>query len=113
MADDAQLDRLAALLRQADRIVVLAGAGISTESGIPDFRGPQGLWTKDPAAEKLFTLQNYMRDRDLRVRSWQTRLEPPAWTAEPGPGHIALAELERKGKVHTLVTQNIDGLHQA
>jgi NAD-dependent deacetylase len=113
--DSAQLDleEVAARIKAAERVIVLTGAGISTESGIPDFRGPQGLWTKDPAAEKLFTLQNYMRDRDLRVRSWQTRLEHPAWTAEPGPGHIALAELERKGKVHTLVTQNIDGLHQA
>jgi NAD-dependent deacetylase len=100
-------------LRDAERVTALTGAGISTDSGIPDFRGPQGLWTKDPGAEKLFTLQNYMSDPAIRVRSWRTRLEHPAWKAAPGPGHIALAELQKKGKLHTLVTQNIDGLHQA
>ena len=107
------LKGIAERLRAAEHVTVLTGAGISTDSGIPDFRGPQGLWTKDPAAEKLFTLQNYMADRDVRVRSWKARLEHPAWGAEPGPGHVALAQLERKGKVQTLVTQNIDGLHQA
>jgi NAD-dependent deacetylase len=107
------LEEVAALLRDAGRVVVLTGAGISTDSGIPDFRGPQGLWTKDPAAEKLFSLQNYMSDRDIRVRSWRTRKEHPAWAAKPGPGHLALAEFERKGKLDTLITQNIDGLHQA
>jgi NAD-dependent deacetylase len=100
-------------MRGATRVSVLTGAGISTDSGIPDFRGPQGLWTKDPAAEKLFTLQNYMSDPEIRTRSWRTRLEHPAWNASPGPGHLALAELERKGRLDTLITQNIDGLHQA
>jgi NAD-dependent deacetylase len=106
-------ENLATRIRGASRVMVLTGAGISTDSGIPDFRGPQGLWTKDPAAEKLFTLQNYMSDPDIRVRSWKARLEHPAWDAKPGRGHIALAELEKKGKLHALVTQNIDGLHQA
>jgi NAD-dependent deacetylase len=101
------------LIAQAERITVLTGAGISTESGIPDFRGPNGVWTKDPAAEKLFTLQNYLADPDMRVRAWQTRLEHPAWTATPNAGHEAIVELERRGKLRALVTQNIDGLHLA
>ena len=77
-------------------MVVLTGAGISTESGIPDFRGPQGTWTKDPKAEKLSNLHYYMTDPEVRVASWQARLVHPAWTAEPNAGHLALAELERR-----------------
>jgi NAD-dependent deacetylase len=96
----------------AERIVVLTGAGISTESGIPDFRGPQGLWTKDPDAERMATIQNYLADAEVRRRSWQHRLDPANWRAEPNAGHAALVELERRGKLHTLITQNVDGLHQ-
>jgi NAD-dependent deacetylase len=96
----------------AERVVVLTGAGISTESGIPDFRGPQGVWTKNPGAEKLATLQHYMSDPDVRKRAWQKRLRSEALSAEPNAGHRALVELERCGKLHTLITQNIDGLHQ-
>jgi NAD-dependent deacetylase len=96
----------------AARVVVLTGAGISTDSGIPDFRGPNGLWTKNPAAEKSATLQNYLADPELRKVAWRNRLGTPAWTAEPNPGHHALVELERQGRLHALVTQNIDGLHQ-
>jgi len=107
------LDEIAAWIRDASRVVVLTGAGISTESGIPDFRGPQGVWTRNPEAEKMATLQYYMGDRDIRVRAWRTRIDHEAWSAEPNAGHVALAELERKGKLHTLVTQNVDGLHQA
>jgi NAD-dependent deacetylase len=95
----------------AKRIVVLTGAGISTESGIPDFRGPQGVWTKNPEAEKQATLQHYMADKDVRKRAWQSRLESPAWTAEPNAGHRALVDLEKRGNLHTLITQNVDGLH--
>jgi NAD-dependent deacetylase len=109
---DSTLDDIASWIRDVNRVVVLTGAGISTESGIPDFRGPQGLWTKNPEAEKTATLQYYMSDREIRVRAWKMRVDHEAWTAEPNAGHIALAELERKGKVHTLVTQNVDGLHQ-
>lgn len=112
MADDARLAEVAGWLSSARRVTVLTGAGISTESGIPDFRGPNGLWTRNPAAEKLSNLQHYMSDREVRVAAWQSRLEHPAWTAQPNTGHLALAELERKGRLHTLVTQNIDGLHQ-
>ena len=97
---------------EAKRIVALTGAGISTESGIPDFRGPQGVWTKDPKAEKLSNIHYYMSDPDVRKLSWQSRLEHPAWHAKPNAGHRSLVELERRGKLHALVTQNIDGLHQ-
>ena len=96
----------------AQRIVVLTGAGISTESGIPDFRGPQGVWTKNPLAEKLSNIHYYMSDPDVRKAAWQSRLEHPAWTAQPNAGHRALAALERTGRLHALITQNIDGLHQ-
>jgi NAD-dependent deacetylase len=95
----------------AQRVVALTGAGISTDSGIPDFRGPQGVWTRNPEAEKLSTLQHYMADPEIRKRSWQARLESRAWLAEPNPGHRALVTLEHRGKLDTLITQNIDGLH--
>jgi NAD-dependent deacetylase len=95
----------------SSRIVVLTGAGISTESGIPDFRGPQGLWTRDPKAEKMATIQHYVADPEVRKLAWQSRLESPAWTAEPNAGHRALVVLERRGKLDTLITQNVDGLH--
>jgi NAD-dependent deacetylase len=104
--------RARALIDSASRIAVLTGAGISTESGIPDFRGPQGVWTKDPSAEKLATLQHYVSDPEVRKRAWQKRLHSEAFAAEPNAGHRALLELERRGKLHTLITQNIDGLHQ-
>jgi NAD-dependent deacetylase len=101
-----------ALIAGAQQIVVLTGAGISTDSGIPDFRGPQGLWTKDPAAQRSSNIADYVADPDVRRRVWQMRLASPAWTAKPNPGHLALADLERQGRLHTLLTQNIDGLHQ-
>jgi NAD-dependent deacetylase len=96
----------------AERVTVLTGAGISTDSGIPDFRGPQGVWTKDPAAQALFTIDSYIADPDVRRRAWHERLRHPAWGATPGPGHRALVELERSGRLRAICTQNIDGLHQ-
>jgi NAD-dependent deacetylase len=93
-------------------IVALTGAGISTESGIPDFRGPQGVWTRDPKAERLSNIHHYMTDPEVRKLSWQGRLHNPAWQAQPNAGHRALAVLEQRGKLRALVTQNIDGLHQ-
>jgi NAD-dependent deacetylase len=96
----------------ASRIVALTGAGISTESGIPDFRGPQGVWTKDAGAERLSNIHYYMSDPSVRRLAWQGRLDHPAWGASPNAGHIALVELERRGKLLALITQNIDGLHQ-
>ena len=97
----------------ARRIVVLTGAGLSTESGIPDFRGPNGVWTKNPAAEKASTLQHFLANPDVRRRSWQSRLNNPLFRALPNVGHAALVQLERAGKLLAVVTQNVDGLHQA
>jgi len=102
---------VAAWLRAASRVVVLTGAGISTESGIPDFRGPNGVWTKDPSAEKAATLEYYMSDPQVRARSWQNRLRSEMWTAKPNAAQHALVELEHKHALHFLVTQNVDGLH--
>ena len=96
----------------AKRVVVLTGAGISTESGIPDFRGPQGVWTRNPMAEKLSDIRYYMADPEVRKAAWKARMDHTAWTAEPNAGHRALAGLERRGKLHALITQNIDELHQ-
>lgn len=114
---DPELDRsvvaAAALIDAADRVAVLTGAGISTDSRIPDFRGPQGVWTKNPGAEKQATLQNYLADPDVRRRAWMSRLDSPVWAAEPNPGHLALLRLEARRKLHLLITQNIDGLHHA
>ena len=106
------IEKVRAWVREAERVVVLTGAGISTESGIPDFRGPQGVWTKDPQAEKLSDIRYYVADPEIRRKSWLSRLEHPAWTARPNAGHAAIAELERRGQLHALITQNIDGLHQ-
>ncbi len=112
MTDDSELDDVRALLRDAARVTVLTGAGISTDSGIPDFRGPNGLWTKNPAAEKAATLQHYLAEPDVRRFAWQNRLSNSAHTREPNAGHRALVELERDDRLVTLVTQNVDGLHQ-
>jgi NAD-dependent deacetylase len=94
-------------------ITVLTGAGISTDSGIPDFRGPNGIWTKNPGAEKASNLQNYLADPELRRRAWHARADSPARHAVPNAGHRALLALEQHGKLHTVVTQNTDGLHLA
>ena len=99
-------------LAAAKRVVVLTGAGISTDSGIPDFRGPQGVWTRNPMAEKLSNIHYYMADPEVRKAAWKARMDHVAWTAQPNAGHRALAELEKRGKLHALITQNIDELHQ-
>jgi NAD-dependent deacetylase len=106
------IERARTWVASSIRIVALTGAGISTESGIPDFRGPQGVWTKNPKAEKLSNIHSYMSDPEVRRLAWQQRLNHPAWHAEPNGGHRALAGLERTRKLHALITQNIDGLHQ-
>jgi NAD-dependent deacetylase len=106
------IERVAEWLRAATSVTVLTGAGISTDSGIPDFRGPNGVWTRDPAAEKLFTLQTYVADAETRRKAWQNRRNHAAWTATPNAGHRALVELEQLGRLRAIVTQNIDELHQ-
>ena len=109
---DLPLDTARAWLHCARRVVVLSGAGISTDSGIPDFRGPQGVWTRNPAAEKMSNLQHYLADPAVRRAAWQARLAHPALHAAPNAAHRALLQLERSGRLHALITQNIDELHQ-
>jgi NAD-dependent deacetylase len=101
---------LAALLADASRVVAFTGAGISTESGIPDFRSPGGVWTRFNPAD--FTFGRYVDSAEVRARSWQMRRELVAETYAPNAGHLALARLERAGRALGVVTQNIDGLHQ-
>ncbi|MEP7112898.1 MAG: Sir2 family NAD-dependent protein deacetylase [Ilumatobacteraceae bacterium] len=107
-----EFDRARQWIGAATRVTVFTGAGISTDSGIPDFRGPNGLWTKNPAAEKASTLQNYLADPDVRRFAWQNRLTSPAWSASPNRGHKAIYQLEQQGRLRAVVTQNIDELHQ-
>ena len=109
--EDDGLQVVAGWLRAASRVLVFTGAGISTESGIPDFRGPNGVWkTRDPLR---YTIQNYRADPEVRRESWQLRLSSPVDGATPNEGHRAVVALEETGTVSAVVTQNIDGLHQA
>ena len=104
-----KLVRFAELVRGAQRGVAFTGAGISTESGIPDFRGPQGVWT----TETPVYYQEFMADRDARVRAWErgARMFRRCADARPNDGHLVIAELERRGHIATVITQNIDGIH--
>src|SRR5581483_4317103 len=105
-------EQVAEWMRAATRITVLTGAGISTDSGIPDYRGPNGVWTRNPEAARMSTLQDYVADPEVRRRAWQSRKVHPAWTAEPNAAHRALADFEKTGRLIAIVTQNIDELHQ-
>ncbi|MGW3244635.1 SIR2 family NAD-dependent protein deacylase [Streptomyces sp. NPDC001070] len=93
-------------------VAILSGAGISTDSGIPDYRGPNGLWRRDPGAEKLVTYEHYMADPEIRRMSWQMRRNSPALGARPNEAHAAIVRLERSGVPVRVITQNVDGLHQ-
>jgi NAD-dependent deacetylase len=106
-------DAVAHWIAGAERVVALTGAGISTDSGIPDYRGPQGLWTRNPKAEQLSSLRHYLGDPEVRELAWQSRVASPVWSAQPNRAHHALVELERQGRLHALITQNVDELHQA
>jgi NAD-dependent deacetylase len=101
------------LVGEAARVTVLTGAGISTDSGIPDFRGPNGLWTKNPKAERTSNIDYYVSDPEVRRLAWQGRINWMTEPRSPNDGHRALVQLDRRGTLDTLVTQNIDGLHQA
>jgi NAD-dependent deacetylase len=108
---ESAVSRLRELIEDAQRIVPFTGAGISTECGIPDFRSPGGLWTKN----RPIPFDEFRANRDMRDESWRRRfaMEPSFAAAKPGRGHRALASLYRAGKIPALVTQNIDNLHQA
>ena len=116
------------LIEKATKIVILTGAGISTDSGIPDFRGPNGLWTKNPGAEKASNIEVYKVDKKVREANWRMMLDMTASDTTFNPGHAAVAQLHAAGKLHLCVTQvmhrswrlrlltskpqNVDGLHQ-
>ncbi len=108
---ETELREAARLLENREAILVFTGAGISTESGIPDFRGPQGVWTRLDPAE--YTYQRYLSDPEHRRRRWQMALDSPIREALPNPAHEAVVDLWKAGKLAGCVTQNIDGLHQA
>ncbi|WP_151770157.1 SIR2 family NAD-dependent protein deacylase [Streptomyces abyssomicinicus] len=93
-------------------VAILSGAGISTDSGIPDYRGPNGVWRRDPDAEKLVTYDHYMNDPRIRRRSWRMRRDLQALEAGPNAAHLAVTDLERSGVPVRVITQNVDGLHQ-
>jgi NAD-dependent deacetylase len=111
-ADTAAVEWVASLTANASKITVLTGAGISTDSGIPDFRGPNGVWTVNPQAQQLSRLDRYVADAEVRKQAWRRRRDHAAWTAEPNAGHRAIVNLERAGRLRAVVTQNVDGLHQ-
>jgi NAD-dependent deacetylase len=106
------MDRAGDLICKARRIVVCTGAGVSTDSGIPDYRGPAGQWTRDPASARFADLPSYLADAALREQAWAHRVTNPALRAEPNAAHLALAQLYGRGVVSAVLTQNVDGLHQ-
>ena len=107
-----KINAVAALVREAGRIVVFTGAGVSTESGIPDFRSPGGIWTKYDPME--FTIGHFMSSAETRRMQWKILIEAGLMKAQakPNKAHYAIFELERMGKLSCVVTQNIDNLHQ-
>lgn len=112
MNEQTAFEKARRMLAEAERITVLTGAGLSTASGIPDFRGPQGVWTLDPEAERVSTLSYYLTDPAVRKAAWQRRTWSPVFSAEPNAAHRALVDLERSGRLRAVITSNTDGLHQ-
>ena len=103
------IEKVARFIHESQKVVVFTGAGVSTESGIPDFRSPDGIWARyDP---EDFTIQRFVSDREARKRNWRLRKEMFSADYRPNPAHYAIAELERIGKLSCVITQNIDGLH--
>jgi NAD-dependent deacetylase len=100
------------MVQRKPLVALLSGAGISTDSGIPDYRGPRGVWRRDPEAEKLSTYDVYMSSPEVRRRAWRTRRDSPVWNARPNAAHEAVVRLERAGVPVRVITQNVDGLHQ-
>lgn len=105
--------RVGEWLRTAKRVVVFTGAGISTSSGIPDFRGPNGLWKQNPLAEKTSTLSYYLNDPEVRKVAWEGRLRNWGHERTPNDGHRALLRILEAGTLSCVITQNVDGLHQS
>ncbi|MHA6799755.1 SIR2 family NAD-dependent protein deacylase [Bounagaea algeriensis] len=110
--DTAQWQRAREVFAGARRVTALTGAGLSTASGIPDFRGPNGVWTQNPAAQRLTDIDSYVADPQVRKEAWLARAENPAWQAEPNAAHGAFVDLDRTGRLQAVLTQNIDELHQ-
>lgn len=105
------IEKVAQMIMEAKKVAVFTGAGVSTESGISDFRSPDGIWSRyDP---EDFTIQRFVSDKDARKRNWQFRKELVSADYKPNPAHFAVAELEKLGKLSCVITQNIDGLHHA
>ncbi len=104
------MNELAELIDRSNRIALFTGAGISTESGIPDFRSPTGIWTR----MKPIQFQDFLASEEIRQESWRRRFSGDRIleTAVPNKGHLAVAELIRRGKALAVITQNIDNLHQ-
>ena len=110
---DTAVEAARQLVASSSNVVVLTGAGVSTASGIPDFRGPDGVWTKNPAAERLSNIDTFVSSAEVREEAWRQLLLRRGVTVEPNAAHRALVAFERTGKLKALITQNIDGLHVA
>jgi NAD-dependent deacetylase len=105
------IDEIVQFIVQSEKVAVFTGAGVSTESGISDFRSPDGIWSRyDP---EDFTIQRFVSDKEARKRNWALRKELVSANYQPNPAHHAIADLEKLGKLSCVITQNIDGLHHA